>query len=195
MSSLIRYDFRCRQVLGSVLQYCKSTNPIKYTSLSFSLSLSLSLSVCVCVCLAVSQAVIPGGGAFEIAAHQALQKHKSQVKGRAKLGVAAFAEAMLIIPKALAQNRYVRIHRVCACMRVNVRLISFLSLSLSRFYSGFDVQDSLIALQEAHDEGHITGLDLETGEPFDPATEGVWDNYRVKKQQINAWYVQCVRRV
>jgi T-complex protein 1 subunit zeta len=57
------------------------------------------------------------------------------------------------------------------------------------------VQDSLIALQEAHDEGHITGLDLETGEPFDPATEGVWDNYRVKKQQINAWYVQCVRRV
>jgi hypothetical protein len=93
--------------------------------------LSLSLSVCVCVCLAVSQAVIPGGGAFEIAAHQALQKHKSQVKGRAKLGVAAFAEAMLIIPKALAQNRYVRIYRVCACMRVNVRLISFLSLSLS----------------------------------------------------------------
>jgi chaperonin GroEL (HSP60 family) len=110
---------------------CSIANRLTLSNTPLSFSLSLSLSVCVCVCLAVSQAVIPGGGAFEIAAHQALQKHKSQVKGRAKLGVAAFAEAMLIIPKALAQNRYVRIHRVCACMRVNVRLISFLSLSLS----------------------------------------------------------------
>ena len=48
--------------------------------------------------------VIGGGGAFEIAAHQALTQYKEQVKGRARLGVQAFAEALLIIPKAIAQN-------------------------------------------------------------------------------------------
>jgi len=33
---------------------------------------------------------------------------QAQVKGRAKLGVAAFAESLLVIPKTLAQNRYKR---------------------------------------------------------------------------------------
>ena len=42
--------------------------------------------------------------AFEIVAHQALTQYKEQVKGRARLGVQAFAEALLIIPKAIAQN-------------------------------------------------------------------------------------------
>ena len=33
------------------------------------------------------------------------------------------------------------------------------------------------------------GLDLETGEPFDPTTQGVWDNYRVKRQMLHSWLV------
>ena len=33
-----------------------------------------------------------------------LSQYKEQVKGRARLGVQAFAEALLIIPKAIAQN-------------------------------------------------------------------------------------------
>ena len=60
--------------------------------------------------------------------------------------------------------------------------------------SGFDKQDSLIALQESHEEGHITGLDLETGEPFDPVAEGVYDNYRVKKQLLTARYDARIAR-
>ncbi|CAF1458675.1 unnamed protein product [Adineta steineri] len=48
--------------------------------------------------------VIPGGGAFEIVAHHAFTQYKEQVKGRVRLGVQAFAEALLIIPKAIAQN-------------------------------------------------------------------------------------------
>merc|ERR1711973_644375 len=36
--------------------------------------------------------VLPGAGAFEIAAYQELMKYKDSVKGRARLGVQAFAE-------------------------------------------------------------------------------------------------------
>lgn len=47
---------------------------------------------------------ILGAGAFEIAAHNHLLKMKSTVEGRAKLGVQAFADALLVIPKTLCAN-------------------------------------------------------------------------------------------
>lgn len=37
-----------------------------------------------------------------------------------------------------------------------------------------------------HRQGHRVGLDLFTGEPFDPEAEGVWDNYRVKRQMLQS---------
>uniref|UniRef100_A0A667GWG3 Chaperonin containing TCP1 subunit 6B n=1 Tax=Lynx canadensis TaxID=61383 RepID=A0A667GWG3_LYNCA len=48
--------------------------------------------------------VVPGAGAVEVAMAEALIKYKPSVKGRAQLGVRAFADALLIIPKVLAQN-------------------------------------------------------------------------------------------
>eukprot|EP00752_Nemacystus_decipiens_P014358 g12772.t1 len=102
------------------------------------------------------QAVVPGGGAFEVAASLSLQKFKTTIKGRAKLGIEAFAEAMMIVPKTLAEN------------------------------SGFDVQDSVIKLVDEHvDSGAAVGLDLMTGEPMLPEQEGVWDNYCVKRQSLH----------
>merc|ERR1712100_603259 len=101
------------------------------------------------------QCVIPGGGAFEVAAHCDLMKFKDTLKGKAKLGVQAFADALLIIPKTLATN------------------------------SGFDPHDAIMPLIEEHSDGNIVGLDVITGEPFDPETEGVFDNYRVKRQQLH----------
>ena len=64
-------------------------------------------------------ALIPGAGSFEVAAHQYLvdETKKSVAKGRAKLGVQAFADALLTIPKTLAVN------------------------------AGLDVQDAMVALQ------------------------------------------------
>eukprot|EP00899_Mesostigma_viride_P028075 jgi/Mesvir1/8452/Mv09266-RA.2 len=62
--------------------------------------------------------LIAGAGAFEIAAHHHLMHEvKKTVAGRAKLGVEAFADALLVVPKTLADN------------------------------SGFDAQDTIIALQ------------------------------------------------
>ena len=105
--------------------------------------------------------LIPGAGAFEIAASNHLStKTKKTAKGRAKLGVQAYADAMLVIPKTLAIN------------------------------GGFDVQDAIVALQEEQADGNVVGLDLQTGEPIDPTVQGIWDNYRVKRQMLHSWYAE-----
>ena len=36
-------------------------------------------------------------------------------------------------------------------------------------------------------EGNVVGIDLQSGEPFDPTVEGIWDNYRVKRQMLHSW--------
>lgn len=55
--------------------------------------------------LLLDGAVVRGAGAFEAACHIYLKKlAETEVKGRVKLGVEAFADAMLIIPKVLVEN-------------------------------------------------------------------------------------------
>ncbi len=100
------------------------------------------------------QAVVPGAGAFEIAAAMNLRSNVSKtVKGKSKLGVEAFAEALLIIPKILAEN------------------------------SGFDIQECIIKLNDEREAtGLAVGLDVITGDPIVSADEGIWDNVRVKRQ-------------
>lgn len=106
----------------------------------------------------VDACVIPGAGAFQLAAHNHLDSDafKKTLKGKTKYGVAAFADALLVIPKTLAAN------------------------------SGHDIQDSLAKLQDEirESDGAPVGLDLATGEPMDPVQEGVWDNYRVLRNCI-----------
>ena len=48
--------------------------------------------------------VVPGAGAYEVAANLAIAKGLETIKGKARLGMQAYAEGMLIIPKVLAQN-------------------------------------------------------------------------------------------
>ena len=54
----------------------------------------------------VDKSVVPGGGAFQVAcaAHISSESFRKTVKGKAKWGVTAFADALLIIPKTLAAN-------------------------------------------------------------------------------------------
>ena len=102
------------------------------------------------------EAVVPGGGAFELAAAMHLRATVcKETKGRAKLGVDAFAEALLVIPKTLAEN------------------------------SGLDVQETLLNLQDEREAtGMAIGLNCVTGEPMLSAEEGIWDNVRVKRQSL-----------
>ncbi|KAG8745199.1 T-complex protein 1 subunit zeta [Ceratobasidium sp. 414] len=109
------------------------------------------------------ECLIPGAGAFEVACAAHLSGPiKKAAKGRTKLGVQAFSDAMLIIPKTLAAN------------------------------GGFDVQDAIVAVQDEQSSGNIVGINLQTGEPFDPTVEGVWDNYRVKRQMLHSCSVIAV---
>merc|ERR1719197_1771288 len=100
--------------------------------------------------------LVQGAGAFEIAAHAALLDYKATVTGRAKLGVQAYADALLVIPKTLSAN------------------------------AGYDAQDSIIKLQEAHAAGKPAGFDIFEGEPMDAEAAGIWDNYRVKHQMLDS---------
>lgn len=54
----------------------------------------------------VDGSVVPGAGAFQVAcaAHLTGEAMRKQVKGKARTGVQAFADALLIIPKTLAAN-------------------------------------------------------------------------------------------
>lgn len=103
------------------------------------------------------KALVPGAGAFEIAANVKLREFSKTVKGKARLAIQAYADALLVIPKTLAVN------------------------------SGYDAQDTIVRLQEeAELSTDPVGLDLATGEPSKPVDLGIYDNYIVKKQIINS---------
>jgi T-complex protein 1 subunit zeta len=51
---------------------------------------------------------------------------------------------------------------------------------------GYDAQDTLVALQDEHLQGHQVGVDLTTGDALDPVTEGIYDNYRVHRHMIHS---------
>ncbi|KAI0905435.1 T-complex protein 1 [Ustulina deusta] len=104
----------------------------------------------------VDKSVVPGAGAYQVACatHLKADAFSKTVKGKAKWGVAAFADALLIIPKTLAAN------------------------------AGLDIQDALAALQDEYAEGNVVGLDLTTGQPMSPELEGVYDSFRVLRNCI-----------
>ncbi|XP_045691619.1 T-complex protein 1 subunit zeta-2 isoform X3 [Phyllostomus hastatus] len=103
--------------------------------------------------------VVPGAGAAEVAIAEALSVHKHSVKGRARLGVQAFADALLIIPKVQPSGW----PRNCC------------------------LDETLVKIQSEHLESkQPIGIDLNTGEPMVAADAGVWDNYCVKKQLLHS---------
>jgi T-complex protein 1 subunit zeta len=104
------------------------------------------------------QAIVPGGGAFEIAASIHLQENiVPKAVGKLKLGIMAYAEALLIIPKTLIGN------------------------------SGYDIQEVLLQLKEEYINAGRTipiGVNCRTGTPMVPEQEGIYDNVRVKRQSL-----------
>lgn len=109
--------------------------------------------------------LLPGAGCVQAVLYDRLMRYKDSVsillsKGKAKLGVQAFADALLIIPKTLALN------------------------------AGLDPQDVIVALQRdvssAGEKFAPTGIDLLTGDTLDPTIEGIWDNYRVHRHMLHS---------
>merc|ERR1712070_777449 len=97
--------------------------------------------------------LVPGAGAFEIAANVHLEQFKRSVQGKARLGVEIFATALLVVPKTLLEN------------------------------SGVDIQEKLLKVVGERESKKLpVGVNLITRDPLDATIEGIWDNFCVKKQ-------------
>lgn len=133
----------------------------------------------------VDKSVVPGGGAFQVAcaAHLKSDAFAKTVKGKAKWGVEAFADALLIIPKTLAANAGHDIQDAC-----EYSCLSFHPSTCGSYFFLFcfcaDYMMAVAALQDEHAEGAVVGLDLATGEPMDPTLEGVFDSFRVLRNCV-----------
>jgi thermosome len=100
---------------------------------------------------------VPGGGAPEIELALRLREYAATVGGREQLAIEAFAEAMEVVPKTLAEN------------------------------GGFDQIDALVALRSEHERGaKSAGLEMETGRPADMLDGGIVEPLRVKVQAIKS---------
>ncbi|MBR1369631.1 thermosome subunit [Methanocalculus chunghsingensis] len=101
--------------------------------------------------------VVAGGGAPEIELSLRLREYASSVGGRAQLAIEAFASALEIIPRTLAEN------------------------------AGLDPIDMLVDLRAAHEKGNKTfGLNVFEAKPADMKEAGVVEPLRVKTQAISS---------
>ena len=100
---------------------------------------------------------VAGGGATEIELALRLRDYAASVGGREQLAIQAFADAVEVIPRALAEN------------------------------AGLDPIDMLVALRSAHEAGNKNaGLDVFKGEPADMLKASVIEPLRIKTQAISS---------
>ena len=101
--------------------------------------------------------IVAGGGSPEIELALRLKEYAATLKGREQLAVTAFAEALEVIPRTLAEN------------------------------AGLDPIDKLVEMRSQHEKGvKSAGLNVFTGDVIDMWKEGVVEPLRVKTQAINS---------
>jgi thermosome len=99
--------------------------------------------------------VLAGGGAPEVEVASRVRDYADGVKGREQLAVEAFADALELIPRTLAEN------------------------------AGLDPIDTLVDLRAAHEDGQETaGLDVFTGDVVDTRDAGVIEPAHAKEQAV-----------
>ncbi len=99
--------------------------------------------------------IVAGGGAPETELSLQLRRYAPTVGGRNQLAIEAFASALEIIPRSIAEN------------------------------AGLDPIDMIVAIRAAHEAGNRSfGLDVYKGKPVDMLKEGVVEPLRVKTQAI-----------
>ena len=101
--------------------------------------------------------VVAGAGAPEMEVSKGLRKFAESLSGREQLAVQAFASAIEIIPRTLAEN------------------------------AGLDPIDVLTELKSAHDKGEKwAGIDVFTGKVVDAWKNGVIEPLKIKTQAISS---------
>jgi archaeal chaperonin len=101
--------------------------------------------------------VPPAPSAPEIEVALGLRRFAATVGGREQLAIEAFADAVEIIPRTLAEN------------------------------AGLDAINALVDLRSAHEKGQqYAGLDLETGKVVDAWKNNILEPLRVKTQALQS---------
>jgi len=102
--------------------------------------------------------IVAGGGAVEIEVAKELRKYATKVGGREQLAVEAFAEAVEVIPRTLAEN------------------------------AGLEPIDILVELRSKHDtqDGKNIGINVFTGKLQNSLDNGVIEPLVVKEQAIKS---------
>jgi|APHM01.1.fsa_nt_gi thermosome subunit len=101
--------------------------------------------------------VLPGGGAPEIEVASRLREFADSVSGRQQLAVEAYADALEVVPRVLAEN------------------------------AGYDSIDTLVDLRAAHSEGsEQVGINVHTGEVENTFDAGIVETPTAKKQALSS---------
>jgi chaperonin GroEL (HSP60 family) len=99
--------------------------------------------------------LVPGAGATQVALARGLRRYAESIPGREQLAIEAWADALEVIPRTLAEN------------------------------AGMDPTDSLLQLTAAQSkEGINIGLDLFAREATDVVSAGILDPAAVIRQSI-----------
>ncbi|TET19935.1 thermosome subunit [Candidatus Bathyarchaeota archaeon] len=102
--------------------------------------------------------VVAGGGAIESEIAKVIRPYATKIGGREQLAIEAFADAIEIVPKTLAEN------------------------------AGLEAIDILVGLRSAHQKprGHLMGVNVFTGKIMDMRECGVIEPLRVKEQAVKS---------
>ncbi len=101
--------------------------------------------------------VVAGAGSIEVALSRELRAFSNKLSGREQLAVLAFADAMEVIPRTLAEN------------------------------AGLDPIDMLTQMKAEHDKGNkYAGIDVFTGKIMDAKKAGVIEPLAIKTQAVKS---------
>jgi len=102
--------------------------------------------------------MVPGGGAIETELSKTVRAYATQIGGREQLAIEAFADALEVIPRTLAEN------------------------------AGLDILDSMVAIKAAHDKkgGSSMGINVYDEGVIDMLEEGVVEPLAVKLQAVKS---------
>ncbi|ESP87057.1 thermosome subunit beta [Candidatus Halobonum tyrrellensis] len=101
--------------------------------------------------------VVPGGGAAEVGAAMDLRAYATRLDGREQFAVEAFADALELVPRTLAEN------------------------------AGLDALDALVELRRRHDAGEAAaGVRAETADLGDATAAGIVDPLWVRRRTVAA---------
>ena len=102
--------------------------------------------------------ILPGAGATYVEIAKGVREYAGKVGGKEQLAVEAFADAMEIVPKALAEN------------------------------AGLDPINVITDLRAAHtkQKGHVFGVDIITGKPVDAMHAGIIEPAKLTIQAIRS---------